>query len=279
MVVNPKYIYLDWHSFACARDPWREYHSVLQRTIEKYKKKGFYFPYSEGHIRDIFSKSGFEENEFTEKDFAAITKISDNFYLGSANEDENIFMLKKISPYETLEWFKKNDPKPSDYIFDFFTTRHDYNSLRNPFIIDYKEISSNLRENGYIQASDCVKHLSSSSTDELKMYFREIVQYLFNMQHSGTITENHFIANGFRFLDFTSLFREKLTKKNLPMNIANDGTHALWSKNAIYFITEDKDFVEKYNFMQGVSDLHAKILTLQDFCSPFYGQPSSIITL
>ncbi|MDL2290638.1 hypothetical protein LJC09_00835 [Desulfovibrio sp. OttesenSCG-928-F20] len=267
VVENPKYIYLDWNSFACARDSHHEYHSMLLRTISIYKEKGFYFPFSEGHIRDLFTKLEFVENEHTEKNFGAITCISNNWCLAMRSDTENDYLLVKKYPREVFMHIKDADPKSDSLTSQFILSKEPYSSLREPYVKDFEQLMSRLANNGNIEAAACVQKLASETLEELESRYREAIKFIYNINNSGDFSEEYFIQNGFRFLDFTKIFKEKLTHKNLPANIMNDGTHALFSRQAIYFVSEDADFREKYRFLKKISDLNAQIMSIKDFCS------------
>lgn len=266
LIVSPKYVYLDWNSFACARDSEHPLHEVFVQAINTAKEQGVHFPFSEAHIRDLFTKSRFTENEHTEKNFEAISNISDNWYLGTASEDVNIYLLAKKSPREIFDFIKSTDPKDAEYATDFVLSKEPYADLREQYVKQYDFVISGLAMNGNIEAAACVKKLSSQTKEELVSVFRDAVVFICNLSHKGEFSEAYFIQNGFRFLDFTQIFKEKLTKKNLPANIMNDGTHAFFSKEAVYFVSEDADFREKYQFMKQISALKAQILSIQEFC-------------
>lgn len=259
-----RYFYLDWNIFARLRDLNTPLDGKLLNAILKFKKEGFYFPYSEAHIRDLFNKSDFKINEFTQKNFNIIRMISDNVCICHEENTGNLF-LNKCDLRDAFNILRNNNVEQA-YIPKNLFGKDFYNALRDCFIHDKGNIIEGLLYNGYIEYANIVKCLSTDNEEYLEKNFLNTIISLHNITRQGQITNDYIIQNGFRFLDFTRLFNEKITNKNAPLNVFNDSNHLYAALDSRFFLTEDVALIKKISFFKKCYFIPIQTIKIEEFC-------------
>lgn len=269
-----RYFYFDWNVFVVFRDFTSPLAGPLLTSIRKGKKKGFFFPFSEAHIRDLFNKSNFIKNEYTQKNFNAIRRLSDGICLAYA-KDPGAIQLHRIDVEDVFKSLRKEHDDQS-YLPEELFGKNFYDELRYRYLNDSDKFIQELSCNGHFEAANIVKCLSTKDEDYLSKNFIRAVKSLHNITKSEEPPRSYMIQNGFRFLDFTILFNEKITKKNAPLNVMNDSNHLYAASDSKFFVTEDEALIRKITFFKKCYPIQTTPIKIEQFCNFFCDCPPPI---
>lgn len=269
-----RYVYFDWNVFAAFRDTRHHANIHLKKAVQKGKLKGYSFPFSHAHLRDLFNKSNFIKDAYTENDFNAIRQLSNNTCIGF-DEESGITLLDKVDIEEAFKNLQAEHSEQS-YLPDMLFGKDFYDTLRHKYLHEPDKFIRELAEKACFHEANIVRYLSTDDEKFLSDNFITAITDLHNLTHNGTPSSEYIIANGFRFLDFTKLFAEKITEKNAPLNVMNDSNHLLAARDSKYFVTEDAKLRKKIVFLKKCYEYQAEPISIAEFCQLFCNNPPEI---
>ena len=135
----------------------------------------------------------------------------------------------------------------------------------------YKELRSSLKNQEAIINDEKFKVFltiyNEDNIEILEKNFPEISEFWDTLQYSinSSISPEEKNYNNMALLEFSPIFQDKISKKNKSENVARDCRHFQLATYCDYFITSDKKFLKKVNFLLKMCpDIKTKIIEYND---------------
>ncbi|MGP1459872.1 MAG: hypothetical protein ACTTKL_11305, partial [Treponema sp.] len=295
-----KLIYLDWNIFQDLKQ--NRNGKELEYLIKDAKQRNYIIPYSYSHIRDL---SRCTSKSYVADDIQFISSFCDNYCLAYNAKNEEDFWIKKEDPKKVLNFLLVKNQKMNisnknilipTYKIDNTDIQKDnllYPYLeKNNFIMTsdlFNQIISDLYPSIFFD-NEKQKIFRSSLIEIVKIQnpaFLDFPVYKYLLANKESI-ENNFseifssflrlsnkseqkipfgekITTASNMLDFFPAFSEKIGKKNNINNISTDSEHMFWGTSSKYYITNDKKYYEKINFLYNYFKIKTKVYLKERF--------------
>lgn len=135
----------------------------------------------------------------------------------------------------------------------------------------YKELRNSLKNQEAIINDENFKVFltiyNEDNIEILEKNFSKISEFWNTLQYSidSSISPDEKNYNNMALLEFSPIFHDKISKKNKSENVARDCRHFQLATYCDYFITSDKKFLKKVNFLLKMCpDIKTKIIEYND---------------
>lgn len=298
-----KIIYLDWNIFQDIKQNRNA--DELKSILNDAKRKNYVCPYSYAHIRDLSRCSNEDYlqedlkfiSEFCDN-YCLFYNYEDGekFYIENKNPKEVMDNLKKQCVatdinhngflFKSYKVDMSKIPK-SNFLFSYLEKTGGIMSSdlfcyivkdMYPAIFDNVQMQKNFKNS--LQEIIHIKNPSFQCMLDFPLYKyflddKKVIidnfSKIFNsfLALSGKNEQNikfgKKITTASNMLDFFPAFSEKINKKNNINNIATDSEHLLFGTSAKYYITNDKKYNEKIEFLYKYFNVKTKVYMKEEF--------------
>lgn len=115
-----------------------------------------------------------------------------------------------------------------------------------------------------------IDSLEIEKKDELVEIWKDVITKWLQMRYQKEVPFGELITTAYVMLDFHTLFKEKLKKKkNTLSNITRDSKMIYYAAFSKYFVTEDKECLDKTEFIFQAFKCDAKVINMEQFLKKF----------